>query len=556
MRHVRPGIAVFCVALLASLCVHLPVYEALGVLAVEMRRMPSVVSHAIVEMELAALGDEPKREPQELVTAPAPDAPLPQLPPPAPPKPLPEPEWKHEAPKPEPLPKVALQPPNQVEVVPTEMLTKHAITQKSDDPSVEPPPDAKFIAEENRRVAEETIARALNEHLDEVPDPGSGKKQDEPETEDDVGNSDETEVADLQNVEGEEERSPDADEAQDRPVLASQPSAGNRDAKAVTASLVPPVPTPSERVDAKRATGTPVTGGEPQPIVIDDGNGRFTILQAPLGAGPGDAGGATARGSHARERENRAGARAREGVNLQLSWSQFEDTFGAEDLQRDRQSYLAQHRSTARGRSRQESWKKFRAAIENHVPYVRSGNQTALNAAASPFANYLAVVHRRIHREFAHEFLRNLPIAGGPFSDLDLNTTLEIVINVDGSLAQVGVAKSSGFTPFDYGAFNAVTDAAPFPRPPRTILSGDGRVYIHWGFYRNERACGTFNATPYILPTPPGTPRPGRGPLRDPDQPPGAPGDQAPPPGDAEFGRLGAPRGGAGREKRPSFAAR
>jgi hypothetical protein len=31
------------------------------------------------------------------------------------------------------------------------------------------------------------------------------------------------------------------------------------------------------------------------------------------------------------------------------------------------------------------------------------------------------------------------------------------------------------------------------------IRSPDGRAYVHWGFYRNNRQCGTFNATPFIL---------------------------------------------------------
>jgi hypothetical protein len=203
-------------------------------------------------------------------------------------------------------------------------------------------------------------------------------------------------------------------------------------------------------------------------------------------------------------------------VNLRLSWSQFESTFGAEDLRAQRQAYLEQRRSRRRGSNRTRQWKKFRAAIENFVPNVRPGNQTALNAAASPFAHYLATVHRRIHREFAHKFLRGLPIAGGPEADRTLHTKLEIVINGDGSLHKVGVAKTSGYLPFDFGAFNSVTRAAPFPAPPRKILSGDGRVYVHWGFYRNERQCGTFNARPFILPNPPGTPKPGNGPLQDP----------------------------------------
>jgi TonB family protein len=201
---------------------------------------------------------------------------------------------------------------------------------------------------------------------------------------------------------------------------------------------------------------------------------------------------------------------------LRLSFSQFEQAFGEADLKEQRDAYLEQHRSRAAGSGaeRQRMWREFRAAIENYVPQVQPGRQTALNAAADPFAQYLAVVHRRIHREFADGFLRSLPLAGGPFGDPTLHAELEIVINGDGNIHRVGIAQSSGFLPFDYGAFNAVMRAAPYATPPRKILSGDGRVYVHWGFYRNERQCGTFNARPFILPHPTGSPKPSA-PFRD-----------------------------------------
>jgi TonB family protein len=99
-----------------------------------------------------------------------------------------------------------------------------------------------------------------------------------------------------------------------------------------------------------------------------------------------------------------------------------------------------------------------------------------------------------------------------------LYTDLEIVWNRDGTLHKVGVLKSSGFLPFDFGAYDAVMRAGPFPAPPEKILSGNGKAYVHWAFYRNERQCGTFNARPKILPNPPGTPAPGGpGPFNDRD---------------------------------------
>jgi hypothetical protein len=60
---------------------------------------------------------------------------------------------------------------------------------------------------------------------------------------------------------------------------------------------------------------------------------------------------------------------------------------------------------------------------------------------------------------------------------------------------------------------------------------------VHWGFYRNERQCGTFNARPYILPHPGDTPAPGqRAPMRD--DTPGSPAPSGGGPMTDEFGAL------------------
>ena len=158
----------------------------------------------------------------------------------------------------------------------------------------------------------------------------------------------------------------------------------------------------------------------------------------------------------------------------------------------------------ARGESPAESWQQVRAGMENYVASVRVGNQTSLRAAASPFATYLAAMHHRIHRLFADGFLAGLE--GGdrdaPLNDPNLRATVEIVLEADGRLARVGIARSSGMTLFDVASLNAVRRSAPFGAAPEAIRSADGRVYVHWGFYRNERQCGTFHAEPYVLPAP------------------------------------------------------
>jgi hypothetical protein len=506
---------VFCAALIASLSIHLPVYEVLGVLAKAFER-DKPVEHppSTVEFEVSSKEPTPPKEPkpksakrsQQRVKAEKPEAQREQKPnKPEPNKPEPaKPQLKID---PKPVPAVPVPPP---ENKPIE--NKLAVTQKSDDPNTPPPPDARFIAEQNRRVAEETIAnvRSLTEN-DETPSAQATNR-----AADQQGNASQDEPAELQNVHGEDKRIPNKREAREKPLSPSQLGQGREQAEAVAhAPEHGGSPSPNE---ARRevAAGSEAVGGDKDMLVIQDGAGSIRIRRSMPGQGPGDAGGEAQKGARSAQSERASGARAGAGTNLKLSWSQFEATYGAQQLREQRDAYLEQRRSQSRGGQREEDWRKFRASVENFVDRVKPGNQTALNAAASPFAAYLAEIHRSIHREFAMRFLRGLPLVGGAFADQTLVTRLEIVINQDGTLYQVGVVQTSGFTPFDYGAWNSVMRSAPYPEPPKRILSGDGRVYVRWDFYNNERQCGTFNAEPFILPNPGGDPKPPPGPMHDP----------------------------------------
>ncbi|MCX7808329.1 MAG: TonB family protein, partial [Deltaproteobacteria bacterium] len=184
-----------------------------------------------------------------------------------------------------------------------------------------------------------------------------------------------------------------------------------------------------------------------------------------------------------------------------LSYSQFESLYGEEGLEQERALWLRQRMAGGSIASEREAeWKAFRAAAENYVPEVRPGNQTALNAASAPFAEFLAAMHRLIHREFVDRYIASLgPDAPAGQNDPTLRTTLEIAVNPDGSLYRVGIVATSGNILFDHAAFSSVWRAQPFPPPPPIILSADGRAWIRWHFDRNPRHCGTWNAEPYIL---------------------------------------------------------
>ena len=45
--------------------------------------------------------------------------------------------------------------------------------------------------------------------------------------------------------------------------------------------------------------------------------------------------------------------------------------------------------------------------------------------------------------------------------------------------------------------------AGPYPDPPREIRSANGKIYVHWRFYRDERQCATSGVDYFILDNPP-----------------------------------------------------
>jgi hypothetical protein len=473
-RYREPVVIAFTIALIASLSVHLPVYEVLGGLAdrlkaeAEEARKNRKLDPVEVEFDVPDAGKsqlarkkerQKQAKRQQLAKKQAAQQQAQQRP---------EEERKAQ--------------PNQ----PPPPDAPQAIQQHAENPD-EAPENARFIAEQNNRVEQESVARERNMVRDDKL-PAPGRQQKAADTLEEAGNSNEQKVAEMRNKEGSDARKPTPDEAQRK-----------RPDKAIKADPIKAERVASQSPSGKRAdtSGDRAAQQAEDTITITDPAGTFSIRRP---ANSSQGGGRQVQGR---------------GPGGKLQWSQFEAAVGSDKLEQDRRAYLAEQKSSQSGISREKSWNEFRAAIENYVPGVRPGSTTALNAAASPFATYIAAVHRRIHQEFADRFLRSLPIGGSPYQDPTLMTKLEIVLNRDGSVHRVGIVRSSGLLPFDFGAFNSVLRGQPYPPAPSSILSGDGRVYLHWGFYRNQRQCGTFNAEPYIIPNPRGTVP--RGPTDAPD---------------------------------------
>jgi hypothetical protein len=459
-RYREPVVIAFGLALIASLLVHLPVYDVLGGLADRLKAAddeaarkaqqynPVEVDFEVADQTKPQRARKKTRQRQKVKSERVAQAVAAQA-------------------------KAAKKPPP-----PRPDEARQAVQQHSTDPDVEPPEDAQFLAEQNNRVTEETVARIRNMIRDDaVPSPGRQEKPSD--TLEERGNSREQEVAEARNKEGSDARKVTEEEARRK-----------RPDKAIKADPIKAERVARQAPDGKQSKTSGDRAGEraEDTITITDAAGTFSIRR-PSDAGQG--GGERAKGR---------------GPGGKIAWSQYEAAVGSDKLEEDRRAYIAERKSSQRGIAREKTWNEFRAAIENYAPGVKPGATTALNAAASPFATYIAAVHRRIHQQFAERFLRSLPIGGSPYQDPSLMTKLEIVLNRDGSVHRIGVVRSSGLLPFDFGAFNSVLRGQPYPPAPSSILSGDGRVYFHWGFYRNQRQCGTFNAEPYILPHPRGMP--------------------------------------------------
>ncbi|MCP4199097.1 MAG: TonB family protein [Proteobacteria bacterium] len=199
-------------------------------------------------------------------------------------------------------------------------------------------------------------------------------------------------------------------------------------------------------------------------------------------------------------------------LNLSLDWNGFERIY-REDAETARKAYAEKSLATRRtaGSFRGQFPDKVRQAITNHRGWVKPGNHEALGAARQKtFHNYIRVVHETIHSFFADSFLASLSNfkPDDPLNDFSLKTTMEFEIMKSGQLNEVRVVKSSGNMVFDAAAVDAIYRSAPYNPPPKSVLSWNNRVYLRWGFYRNQRKCGVFNVEPYILKAPGASPEP------------------------------------------------
>ncbi len=185
-------------------------------------------------------------------------------------------------------------------------------------------------------------------------------------------------------------------------------------------------------------------------------------------------------------------------------FSQAEKLYGAREDEPGSESSGAR---APQGRRLLSSWREneeaMRASLENFLPHVETGNHTSVNARSAAHASYIARMHRSIHAAWALGFIPRVQSAYSnrdPINDMSLKAVVEIVIDAEsGKVLETGLASPSSHTLFNAEALTISRNIGDQPQPPSSIVSPDGKVYVHWTFWRDQRQCGTFGVRIFRL---------------------------------------------------------
>ena len=393
---------------------------------------------------------------------------------------------------------------------------KVAVKQHVADENQKDNPDAKFIAEHANRVAEESQAKITATDQDD-PKPTPGGAAQSSKDPNDPGDAEATHIRQSDDHAGAQDRAPSERMTPTELRLAEQAPRSAAAAAAAQAKLDgvksgSPKSNSASKLPAEagQAAQPALRAADAMPETLDSSRGGYEIARQKEAS-------VEQQGRQARKRRELPPLRSTGiqgllglgatgttpgGLNLNLSPQIAVAAIGNDTLARERVADGERRRSEHAGHWRPVGIERWRASIENYVPSVRPGNQTALNTAASPFATYLNQVHGRIHPIFADTFLASLDSlpSSNPMNRPDIYASLEIVLDRDqGRIQRIGVTRTSGVTAFDVAALESVYRAQPFGAPPQAIVSPDGNVYFHWEFHRGAEACGTMNAHPFML---------------------------------------------------------
>lgn len=124
------------------------------------------------------------------------------------------------------------------------------------------------------------------------------------------------------------------------------------------------------------------------------------------------------------------------------------------------------------------------APANDYLKDLPKGEETLLNSKEFRYATFFNRVKRGVSDQWnpGEVYLRHDPY-GNIYGVKDRYTVLNVVLNSEGQLSDVTVARSSGVGFLDDEAVHAFQLASPFPNPPEGLQEDDGSIRFQFGFF-------------------------------------------------------------------------
>jgi TonB family protein len=121
---------------------------------------------------------------------------------------------------------------------------------------------------------------------------------------------------------------------------------------------------------------------------------------------------------------------------------------------------------------------------DDHLKDIAVGSETLLNTKEFIFYSFYERIRKSLRQTWNLRIeaeLNRLLSLGVPLQQT-LSTEVHVTLSATGQIVRVDILKSSGVEELDRAARLAFFDAAPFPNPPRGMITNSNDISLRWDF--------------------------------------------------------------------------